>query len=145
MNKRFVLSALLFATTGAVFAKALPPLQYFQNAQPGVEQKLNVAYYHIEELERIVHGLQDENNKRHAEQDASNPKRIDNIALGEGKLAIRITDLEQQLAQVKKRQDGASERDKAYQTRIELLEDKLQKTRDQTAHGLQHLHTQQNK
>lgn len=117
--KRMIVGLLLGATAvAAACAKALPPLVYISNAQPGIEQKVNVAYYHIEELERKVSGLQDENNKRHAD------KRQDNIAKGEGKLAIRIADLEQRLAQTEKRAEGAAERDKAYQTRIDMLEQK---------------------
>lgn len=51
-------------------------------------------------------------------------QKIHNLALGEGKLAIRIADLEQRVAVLEKRAAGAAERDKAYQTRIEILESK---------------------
>lgn len=81
MNNKITLGIFLATTlaTAAIAAKVLPPMQYIPNAQPGVEQKLNVAYYHIEELERVVQGLQEENNKRHAYQ-ADLEKRMSGFA-----------------------------------------------------------------
>lgn len=62
-----VLSLVAFLSIIGVAAEAvtLPELDYFHNATPGEQQKINMAYAHIDELERKVEGLQDQVTKFH--------------------------------------------------------------------------------
>lgn len=98
----------------AANAKELPALQYFQNATPGEQQKINVALYHLEEDERIIKGLQDQVTQFHARFDALEKRlhgfagrdqvqqtqldeisgKLSNTAEGLGKVTKRISFLE---------------------------------------------------
>lgn len=87
-------------------ARDLAPLQYFHNAQPGVEQKINVGYDHIDELERKVsgndgkHGMQHSITELYSKLDALQKqtdldrKRLDGTDLGLGRVSKRVAFLE---------------------------------------------------
>lgn len=147
MNKMSIstlIAGLVIAGAAASAAPELPTLQYFHNAQPGVEQKLNVAYTHIEELERVIHGLQGENNKRHSEQAALN-KRLSGFAARDESQEARIKELANAVDVNAK---GIAEADwfaHAAVTAIDLKLDHVSKGLGNVSVKLQHLRTEQKK
>lgn len=69
MRRLFIGLLIGISISAVAAAKQLPELQYFHNAEPGEQQKINVAYAHIEELERKVSGMQQQITILHAKFD----------------------------------------------------------------------------